>query len=72
MTDRTFTGVWLSSEPLDANEGAWGEVLLAMEIPDAVFVEYEWVEAGKTHREALVPASILNRLGQPSIVESDD
>ena len=29
MADSVFTGVWVSTEPLSENEGAYGDVLLA-------------------------------------------
>ena len=69
MTDREFTGVWISDGPLDCNEGANGDVLLVLDIPEEIFREYEWVEEGKLYREALVPAVILNSLPSPRIAE---
>jgi hypothetical protein len=59
-TAEIFAGVWVSAEPLDENEGAAGNALIQLEIPEALFVRYEWVEEGKTYREALIPASDLN------------
>jgi hypothetical protein len=44
-------------------------VLLVLDIPEEIFVEYEWVEEGKLYREALVPAAILNSLPAPRIAE---
>lgn len=32
----------------------------SLEIPEALFTEYEWVEEGKPYREALIPAARLN------------
>jgi hypothetical protein len=32
MTEKLHTGVWLSDRPLDANEGAWGNTLLRVEL----------------------------------------
>ena len=61
MTDRLWSGVWLSDRPLDANEGAHGDVLLAVEIPVDDVLFYEWVEEGKPYREFLVPAELVNR-----------
>jgi hypothetical protein len=61
LTDQVWRGVWVSANwPLDANDGAEGDVVLELEIPESLFVEYEWVEAGKTCREALIPAATLN------------
>jgi hypothetical protein len=50
----------VAGEPLDENEGAHGDVMLELDIPDQLFVEYEWVEEQKTYREALIPAAALN------------
>jgi hypothetical protein len=61
MTPNLYTGVWISDSPLDVNEGAEGDVVLTLVIPDALFAEHEWIEEAKTYREALVPAEELNR-----------
>jgi hypothetical protein len=71
MTNRVFRGVWVSTEPLDENSGAFGEVMLSMEIADDVFCEYEWTEDDKAYRESLIPAEILNRFGRPTMVETE-
>ena len=66
MTDQEFQGVWVSADyPLDENEGAHGNTVLALNVPDDVFEKYEWIEEGKPYREALIPAEVLNRFGQP-------
>ena len=72
MTGYEFTGVWVSDIPLDENEGADGDVLLALDIPEEIFVKYEWVEAEKPYRESLIPAKILNSLGSLEIVDDSD
>jgi hypothetical protein len=56
--------------PLDVNEGAEGEDLLVVEMPENVVEEYEWVEEGKTYREFLIPAKIVNRY--PARFADDD
>jgi hypothetical protein len=61
VTDRLRSGVWLSDRPLDVNEGAHGDVLLAVEIPVDDVLFYEWVEEGKPYREFLVPADLVDR-----------
>ena len=33
---------------------------IALDIPDALFIEYEWVEDEKAYREALIPAEDIN------------
>ena len=49
-------GVLVSAEwPLDENEGADGDAVLALEVPADLFADYEHVEEGKTYREAMIP-----------------
>lgn len=67
MTDQEHAGVWVSSEPLDCNSGAFGDEVLTLEIPDDLFSRYEWVEEGKGYRESLIPAAMLNAIGRPEI-----
>lgn len=62
MTKHEYSGVWLSNVPLDANEGAFGDTLLAVELnlTDEELRKYEWVEEGKGYREWLIPAALVN------------
>lgn len=60
MTANTYRGVWLADMPLDVNEGAWGEDVLVVEMPEAVVAQYEWAEERKAYREFLVPAATVN------------
>jgi hypothetical protein len=64
-TDTPRKGVWFSDRPLDVNEGAKGDTLLILDLPDKVFATYEWKEDGKPYREALIPAKVVNRYGRP-------
>jgi hypothetical protein len=34
MTADTHRGVWVSDRPLDSNEGAYGDVILAIDAPE--------------------------------------
>ena len=67
MTDQLWTGVWVTiDQPWDLVVGGAPAYhndpeLLAIEIPLELFVEYEWVQEGIGYREALIPASELNR-----------
>ena len=68
-----WTGVWVSSEPLDWSQRQYlneANTLFAIEIPEDVISKFEWVEEGKTIREWLVPASLLNQYG-PAVVTDD-
>jgi len=69
LTENLHTGVWLSDQPLDANEGAYGEVLFAVEAPQKEIERFEWIEEGKGFREFLVPAAILNRCATVTTLE---
>jgi hypothetical protein len=57
----TLTGVFISDQMLDINEGAKGEDVLEVVLPDDLTLnEYELVEDLKTYREWCVPARLLN------------
>lgn len=45
--------------------------LLGVEIPEDIAIPFEFVEDGKTYREFLVPAELVNRYGPPSLIEVD-
>ncbi|HAR94674.1 MAG TPA: hypothetical protein DCR97_01725 [Deltaproteobacteria bacterium] len=63
------TGVWVCDAPSTGR----GDTLLTIEVPDDAIAQYEWVEKGKTYREFLVPAKVLNRYGPPVIaMEQED
>lgn len=62
LTDREFSGVWLSDRPLDANEGVPGEALLRVELActESEIADFEWIEEGNGYREWLIPAAFVN------------
>jgi hypothetical protein len=54
-------GVFVSADwPVDENEGADGDVVLELDIPEDLWQEYEWVEEDGTWRQAMIPATELN------------
>lgn len=71
LTSQLWTGVWLSDKPLDPNEGAKGDTLIVVEMPESEVLPYEWVQEpfedwqGKLftppYREFLIPAELVNR-----------
>src|SRR5262249_19765522 len=69
LTDREWTGVWVSDRPLDNSEGASGETLLQIEVAEPLISAYEWVEEGKPYREWLIPATVLNRDGEAKLAD---
>jgi hypothetical protein len=72
MTDAILSGVWLSAVPLDFNEGAAGDAVLEVQLPDALALEYEVVEEDKPYREFLIPADVLNRHGQTRLLSEEE
>ena len=72
LTESMHKGVWLSDRPLDFGQGAKGDDLLLVEIPDDVLEPCEWVEDEKPYREFLVSAEVVNRYGPPELVDEDD
>ena len=62
MTSNVYRGVWVGDGALDVNEGAHGDRVLAVDIPETVIADFEWVqEPSFGYREWLVPAELLNR-----------
>jgi hypothetical protein len=54
-------GVFVSADwPLDENEGADGDVVLELDVPEALFVKHEHVADDATYRESMIPAASLN------------
>ncbi len=66
------SGVWLSDVPLDYNDGADGDTLLAVTLTTARARRCEVIEAGKPFREYLVPARLLNRYGRTRLVSGEE
>ena len=57
LTDREWSGVWVSDRPLDNSEGASGEALLQIDIAEDLLAAFEWIEEGKPYLEWLRPSS---------------
>jgi hypothetical protein len=69
----TFSGVWLSNYPLECNEGAKGDQLLEITLPDDLDIsDHEWAEEGKPYREWLVPAEVLTQHGRVRLLSADE
>lgn len=68
-------GVYLSERPLDGNEGATGDELLAVDLPDDVPLDKYEIgedEDGKPYREWCVPAAIVNTHGQVHQIDDEE
>jgi len=68
VSDFAWCGVWVFDRPF-CPDGASGDTVLTLEIPDHVFAQYEWIPEGATHRGSLIPAAVLNRYGRPVPVD---
>ena len=60
LTAKIWKGVWVSNRPLDSNEGAKGDALLEICIPESEVTPFEWAEEKNPYREFLVPAHVRN------------
>jgi hypothetical protein len=74
MTTRLHSGVWVSDQPLDENEGACGNALIRIKLAkdESEIAPYEWIEDGKPYREWLMPADLINEFGTVEIQEIDE
>jgi len=74
LTDQEFSGVWLSDFALYCSEGASMGALLAvdMELTQKQLEFYEWVEEGRSYREWLVPAKLINEQAVVTMIDRDD
>ena len=74
LNNRIWTGAWLSSIPVDSEHGAEGDALLMvkLEIDDRELARWEWATEGRTYREWLIPANIINRCATFELVDQMD
>lgn len=62
-------GVWFAAEPLGANDGFEGDVVLCTEVPDDTFAKYKVDDPAHSWLDALIPASVLNEIGKPQVYD---
>jgi hypothetical protein len=70
-----WPGVWVSSFPLGVSEGAKGDDVLRLAIPETLFTEHEFVNEDGTpcaYREALIPAALLNAYAPFTLLSAAD
>lgn len=70
LTNRAWTGVWVSDRPLHNTESVSG--VLQIEIAEEIVAPYEWVKYDKQFREWLVPAVVLDKSGQVTLHQKED
>jgi hypothetical protein len=70
LTERLWSGVWLSDRALDVTDGASQGTVLAIEFSchDKALAEYEWYEYGNAYRQWLVPAVFIRENARVSDV----
>jgi hypothetical protein len=75
MTDRLWTGVWLSDRPLHGADGAPGDAVVEVRLSLSLVAlhQYEWVNEGPGHyREWLVPASLIRDQGNVRLLSDQE
>lgn len=73
MTTIVLTGVFIADMPVNVNEGAIGDQVLEVVLPDDTDLDdFELVEEGKPYREWCVPAELINRLGTVRLLADDE
>jgi hypothetical protein len=73
MTTIELTGVWIGDRPMDVNEGAKGDQVLRVELPDDVDLDdFEIIEDEKPYREWCVPAALINAHATVTLMSDDE
>ncbi len=74
MNNRIWTGVWLSSIPVDSDPLLAGETLLMvkLDMDEGELSRWEWTSERRSHREWLIPATIVNRCATVEMVDQLD
>jgi hypothetical protein len=72
LTDREWTGVWLSDRPLNEHPDADTLLEVRLALTEGEVADYEWVEDDKGYREWLVPAALINAHATIRIVPPDE
>ena len=74
MNNRIWTGVWLSSIPVESEPSAADNALLLvkLDIDERELSRWEWAAEGRSSREWLLPAPIVNRRATVEMVKELD
>jgi hypothetical protein len=72
--DVPLLGLFLSAEPVGAQEGARGDALLevTLELTDAEVEFHEIIEEGKPFREWIFPADLINGQGVVCLMSREE
>jgi hypothetical protein len=71
LSNRIWTGVWLSSIPIDSEAGVEDDALLMvkLEMDEPQLSRWEWTAEGRSFREWLLPAAMINRCATIEVVD---
>lgn len=71
--NRAWTGVWLTSRPLDRKEGAETDTLLKVkvDVSERELGRWEWTGERRCFREWLIPAALINRRMSAEVVSQE-
>jgi hypothetical protein len=73
LSNRLWTGVWLSSIPLYGNSSRDDALLMVkLELDQRELARWEWTAEGGPHREWLMPAGLLNRCATVEVLDQLD
>ena len=75
LTNCEWLGVFVSDRPLDSNDFGDTSATVLLEIdlalPESAIADYEWIEEGKSYREWLIPAPLLNANAKIRVVSDE-
>ena len=74
LSNRTWSGVWLSARPLDTRDDGEDDNLLMirLDIPEQQLARWEWMAEGQSYREWLIPAGLINGFMTVTLVDQLD
>jgi hypothetical protein len=66
---RDPTGVWVADRPVRPEHDNDASAVLALDIPEELFQQFEWGDPDIAYREAHIPSEDLNRHGPPMVLD---
>jgi len=73
LSNRLWSGVWLSSTPIEDPARSDESVLMVkLDLDERNLSRWEWISEGKSHREWLMPAGIVNKCATVELVDQFD
>jgi hypothetical protein len=74
LSNRIWTGVWLSSVPVDSEDAGEDAALLMVKLnlDENELAKWEWASEGRSYREWLIPAGIVNKHAKVEMIDQFD